>query len=90
MYRNYRYASSVSNGSRTKCVKSTLEMEAKGQTISKFTAIIHPRALERRIRHEQVQRRREAFERSRKSTICANKEKNVMISFDKFIFSLEF
>lgn len=82
----YRYGNSVSKDSKTKSLEQKLELETKGRTISKFVTKIHPRALERRIRHEEAQQRREAFEHKSKSARLANEERYVIISFENFRF----
>lgn len=80
----------MSNDSKTKSIEPKLKFEAKGQTISPFVTKTHPRALERRIRHEEVQQRREAFERDRKSVKFVNDEKKVMMSFEHLYFLLNY
>lgn len=87
---NYKYANSISTDSRTKNVESKLPLEAKGQTVSKFMIKIHPQALERRIRHKEVQQRREAFEYERKLSRIVNEDKKVMISFENLRFLSNF
>lgn len=62
---------------QTKSVKPKLELEAKGQTAPTFLMKIHPRALERRVKYEEVQQRREAFEQERKRVTFASIEKPV-------------
>lgn len=74
--------SQIGSSSKTNNDKPELELAAKGQTAPIFVMEIHPRALERRIKYEEVQQRREAFERERKRAIFAKEEKPVIRSIE--------
>lgn len=67
-----------------------LELEAKGQTALTFLMKIHPRALERRIKYEEVQQRRKAFECERKMATFVSEEKPVIRSIENYWFLLDF
>lgn len=64
---------------KTEEVTSKLLLQTKGQTVAKFGIKIQPRVLERRIRHEEVQQRREAIEQEKNTARLGSKEKNVNI-----------
>lgn len=69
---------------KTKSDKPKLELEAKGQSAPIFLMRIHPRALERRIKFEEVQQRRDAIEYERIRAIFANEKTPVVISIERF------
>lgn len=76
----------LGGNSETKYVKPKLELEAKGHSAPIFVMRTHPRALERRIRYEEVQLRRETFERERRTMQFVNYDNVIIIFIEKFTF----
>lgn len=89
LVRKYVYAESKPNVDhlrtadkfRSEMADPKPRFEAKGQTVSKFLQNIQPRALERRIKHEEVQQRREALQQEKNASRFRTKDNKVTIFF---------